>query len=95
MKKITCDSCRALCCKLEVALIDDSDDAVPSEFTEKAFDGPIVMQRESDGYCKALNRSTFLCTIYDLRPFLCRDYQAGDDDCLEERKALPAPFLTK
>ncbi len=85
---ISCNTCRALCCRLEVALIDDADEQVPIELTQKDFDGPQVMQRGEDGYCVALNRQTFLCTIYEKRPFLCREYQAGDYDCLEERKAL-------
>jgi len=31
-----------------------------------------------------------LCTIYQRRPVICRDYQAGDSDCLGERLQLTA-----
>ncbi|MDB2426240.1 YkgJ family cysteine cluster protein, partial [bacterium] len=42
----------------------------------------------ADGWCQALSRETMLCTIYEKRPYLCREYQAGDYDCLLERKKL-------
>jgi len=29
-----------------------------------------------------------MCTIYQRRPVICRDYQAGDSDCLGERLQL-------
>lgn len=88
MSKISCKTCKGLCCYLEVALIDDSDDQVPSELVDKDIIGRMTMKRNSDGSCVALNHSTFLCTIYANRPYLCREYQAGDDDCLVERRAL-------
>ncbi|TSA40752.1 MAG: YkgJ family cysteine cluster protein, partial [Betaproteobacteria bacterium] len=31
------------------------------------------------------DRSTMLCKIYSRRPMVCREYQAGDSDCLVER----------
>lgn len=83
-----CSSCKALCCKLEVLLVDDSDDQVPTAFTEKDECGRTVMSRLEDGWCAALDRKTMLCTIYSQRPYLCREYQAGDLDCLDEREKL-------
>jgi uncharacterized protein len=46
------------------------------------------MRRLDDGWCAALDRQTMLCTIYERRPFICREFQAGEYDCLEERRQL-------
>jgi Fe-S-cluster containining protein len=83
--EITCSTCKALCCRLEVRLIDDADEKIPIELTEQVESLYYVMKREEDGWCTALNRETMLCTIYEIRPFLCREYQAGDYDCMNER----------
>jgi uncharacterized protein len=84
---ITCDTCRACCCRLEVILMGDDDP--PARFTVEDRWGGSVMRREADGWCAALDRETFLCTIYPRRPEVCREYQAGDSDCLIERASLP------
>ena len=34
-----------------------------------------VMKKESDGYCKFLNRETMLCSVYEDRPKVCREYK--------------------
>jgi len=64
------------------------DDGVPPEFTAQNHWGGWVMHRLDDGWCAALDRRTMLCTIYENRPDICRDYQAGDSDCLEQRSLL-------
>jgi Fe-S-cluster containining protein len=87
--EISCATCKALCCRLEVRLIDDADDQVPSKFTEQVDGFYMAMKRGEDGWCQALDRDTMLCSIYEKRPYLCRDYKVGDYDCLEERKKLP------
>lgn len=87
--EITCDSCKACCCRLEVMLI--GDDGVPDQFTAQNEWGGWVMRRLDDGWCAALDRKTMLCTIYEYRPDICRDYQAGDYDCLEQRVRLLTP----
>jgi Fe-S-cluster containining protein len=71
-----------------VRLIDESDDQVPMEFTERTQDLYVRMRQASNGWCAALNPHTMLCTIYEKRPFLCREYAVGDYDCLNERKKL-------
>jgi len=81
---ISCSTCQACCCRLEVMLMGDDD--VPPELTEQDSWGGWVMARLDDGWCAALNRKSMLCTIYESRPMICRDYQAGDSDCLEERR---------
>jgi len=79
----SCDTCLACCCKLEVILM--AGDDIPFELTEQdQWDG-WVMARLDDGWCTALDRSTMLCKIYSRRPMVCREYQAGDSDCLVER----------
>ncbi len=83
---ITCDSCQACCCKLEVLLMGDDD--VPRRFTAEDAWGGWVMRRLDDGWCAALDRDTLRCTIYARRPGLCRDFEMGGDACLEERKQL-------
>lgn len=49
--------------------------------------GVDVMARLDDGWCAALDRNTMRCTIYSVRPRLCRDYAMGGPDCLAERAA--------
>ncbi|MDP2143922.1 MAG: YkgJ family cysteine cluster protein [Gallionella sp.] len=87
MTTITCASCKACCCRLEVMLMGDDD--IPAELTEQDRWGGWVMMRLDDGWCAALDRNTMLCRIYERRPMICRDYQAGDSDCLNERLASP------
>ena len=83
---VSCASCKACCCRLEVMLMGDDD--IPHELTERdRWDG-WVMARLGDGWCAALDRNTLLCTIYERRPMICRDYLAGDSDCIGERLLL-------
>ena len=80
---ITCASCRACCCRLEVMLM--SGDDVPLHLTEEDRWGGRVMARSDDGWCAALNRDSMLCGIYERRPAICRDYEVGGSDCVAER----------
>jgi Fe-S-cluster containining protein len=61
------------------------DDDIPVGLTEQDRWGGWVMSRLNDGWCAALDRNTMLCTIYEIRPMICSEYQAGDSDCLQER----------
>ncbi len=47
--EISCSSCKACCCQLEVMLI-AGDDAVPAEFIEKDAWGGEIMHRLADGW---------------------------------------------
>ncbi|MDD5241522.1 MAG: YkgJ family cysteine cluster protein [Sulfuricella sp.] len=85
---ISCATCKACCCRLEVMLI--GDDGIPPEFTVQDQWGGWVMLRLGDGWCAALDRNTMLCTIYEHRPNICRDYQMGESDCMGERSGLVA-----
>lgn len=86
---VTCATCRACCCRLEVILM--GDDAPPIEFVETDRWGGQVMRRLDDGWCAALDRKTILCRIYEQRPGVCRDFPVGSDECLTERKAMEKP----
>lgn len=61
------------------------DDDIPLKLTEQDRWGGWIMKRLDDGWCSALDRSTFLCMIYERRPTICHDYQMGDSDCLKEQ----------
>ncbi len=83
---VTCSNCEACCCRLEVMLI--SETGVPEKFTEQDAWGSWHMKRGEDGWCAALDRSTYKCTIYEQRPWVCREFEAGDYACLIERAAF-------
>jgi Fe-S-cluster containining protein len=80
---VTCATCDARCCRLEVMLMGDDD--VPVGLTEEDAWGGTVMTRLEDGRCAALDRQTMLCTIYERRPTVCRDFEMGGYDCVAER----------
>ncbi|WP_325205977.1 YkgJ family cysteine cluster protein [Vibrio sp. 03_296] len=44
--------------------------------------------RLSDGWCSALDRETFMCTIYENRPWICREFEMGSHECRDERIVL-------
>ncbi|HAV1540527.1 YkgJ family cysteine cluster protein, partial [Vibrio parahaemolyticus] len=33
----------------------------------------------------ALDRDTLMCTIYENRPWICREFEMGSNECLDER----------
>lgn len=80
---VTCADCEAVCCRLEVILM--GDDNPPAGLVVEDRWGGSVMRRLEDGWCAGLDRSTMKCTIYGRRPFLCREYEMGGLDCVEER----------
>ena len=89
LPEITCANCRACCCQLEVMLM--GEDSVPRHLTLEDEWGGEVMRRLEDGWCVALDRDTLLCTIYERRPDVCREYEMGGLACREERAHLDAP----
>ncbi len=52
------------------------------------------MRRLEDGWCSALDRQTFMCTIYENRPWICREFEVGSYECLIERKDLDKTLHT-
>lgn len=83
---VTCSTCKANCCRLEVMLITDT--GVPEEYIAEDQWGAMSMARLDDGWCAALDRSTMLCSIYDKRPWICREFEMGGYECLDERTEL-------
>jgi Fe-S-cluster containining protein len=85
---VSCATCAACCCRLEVLLLTDT--GVPRQYIATDPWGREVMARLDDGWCAALDRTTLLCRIYAHRPLLCREYATGGDDCLSERGGMTA-----
>ena len=81
---ISCTNCRACCCRLEVMIVTDT--GVPSIHIERDAWGGEVMARLDDGWCSALDRDTMQCTIYESRPWACREFEMGSRECIEERR---------
>ncbi len=67
-----------------VELIEGVDD-MPEELVVE-HSGVRCMDQRADGACVALDPQTLLCSIYDRRPQVCRDFQRGSDLC---RAILP------
>lgn len=89
--QVTCSTCAACCCQLEVMLITDT--GVPERYIDTDDWGGEVMLRLEDGWCAALDRNTMMCTIYEKRPLICREFEAGAEDCLNERKGIATAYL--
>ena len=83
--EVSCANCEACCCRLEVMLITDT--GVPDSYIETDQWGGMRMVRLDDGWCVALDRNTMMCTIYAVRPKVCRDFEMGEHECIAERAA--------
>ena len=81
--EVTCSSCQACCCRLEVMIITDT--GVPDEHISRDQWGAETMLRLDDGWCSALDRETFMCSIYEHRPLICREFEMGSYECRNER----------
>ena len=85
-KAVHCDDCAACCCQMEVLLLTET--GVPAYLTETDAWGATVMARLDDGWCAALERQTLRCSIYDRRPWVCRELEMGSGDCMDARRAF-------
>ncbi|MCP5142797.1 MAG: YkgJ family cysteine cluster protein [Chromatiales bacterium] len=81
--EISCSSCQACCCRLEVLILTDT--GVPPEHIAIDRWGGETMLRLEDGLCSALDRDTWLCSIYENRPWVCREFEMGSYECEVER----------
>lgn len=81
--RVTCETCAASCCRLEVWCLTDT--GVPGHLTVVDPFGRTLMDRLDDGWCAALDRNTLLCRIYAQRPLVCRELEVGSPECLAER----------
>ena len=80
---IHCSRCEAVCCRLTVYVM--ADDPTPAWLLDQDEHGMDVMRRLDDGWCAALDRKTMRCSIYTLRPQVCRDFDMGGADCRQVR----------
>ncbi|WP_084888714.1 YkgJ family cysteine cluster protein [Vibrio sp. qd031] len=80
---VSCSNCKACCCRLEVMILTDT--GVPEEHVKRDRWGGETMLRLSDGWCSALDRELYTCTIYENRPLICREFEMGSYECKDER----------
>lgn len=80
----SCSQCPAVCCQLKVLLI--AGDDPPEHFIDFDEDGHEIMGKSDDGWCAALDRDAMRCSIYEQRPFVCREFAMGGADCVDERE---------
>lgn len=59
--------CGTFCCKLLVRLRPEDAEALYPANPSKRF-----IDKNSDGYCMYLDRTTFRCDIWEKRPSICR-----------------------
>lgn len=90
--RVACSDCPAICCQPKVILI--AGDDPPQHFIDVDEDGLEIMGKGDDGWCAALDREHMRCSIYSQRPFVCREFQMGGGDCLDERAAWRRIALT-
>lgn len=64
-----------------------TDTGVPERYIDTDKWGGQVMSRLEDGWCAALNRDSLACSIYNNRPLICREFEMGAADCIDERRA--------
>lgn len=81
--KVTCANCQAACCRLDAMLFNDTE--VPDKYTTINKRGDRSMARLEDGWCAALDRKSMKCTIYEKRPWICREFEMGEHECLSAR----------
>ena len=88
---IHCGNCQAACCRMEVLII--SETGMPEHLIETSETGDRSMLRLSDGWCAALDRDTFACSRYAVRPLICREFEMGGPDCRRTSVPLSAPWI--
>ncbi|MEG3190912.1 YkgJ family cysteine cluster protein [Lysobacter sp. D1-1-M9] len=81
---VSCSNCDAVCCRLTVVVMPD--DPVPRHLTERDPRGLEVMAHDEDGWCVAVDQSRMCCSIYELRPGICRKFAMGSAYCRDERE---------
>ncbi|TNJ35231.1 YkgJ family cysteine cluster protein [Arenimonas terrae] len=80
---VACSDCQACCCQLPVLVLPG--DAPPEHFLDEDDQGYLIMAKADDGWCVALDRERMCCSIYEQRPFVCREFAMGGGDCGQVR----------
>lgn len=78
-----CARCDAVCCRLTVVV--QPEDGIPSHLTDTTPTGLTVMARDEEGWCVAIDAARMCCSIYDVRPDVCRRFVMGGAYCREVR----------
>jgi len=89
---INCTNCEACCCRLEVMILTET--GVPEEHIQVDRWGAETMRQLDDGKCSALDRETNMCTIYEQRPWVCREFEMGSFECQDERAESLHPSIS-
>lgn len=87
---VQCTACDAVCCRMTVML--SPGDRVPPALVELDDFGIEVMGKNEEGWCIALDQRHMRCSIYELRPAACRDFEMGAESCRSERKAYATQY---
>ncbi|GHC05773.1 YkgJ family cysteine cluster protein [Thermomonas carbonis] len=80
---VDCTRCDAVCCRLTVVL--QSEDRIPPRFTAYTPEGLHVMDRDEEGWCLAIDAARMQCSIYEIRPQICRRFVMAGPYCQEVR----------
>lgn len=78
-----CTRCDAVCCRLTVVL--QAGDRIPLRFTAHTPAGLHVMARDEEGWCVAIDAGRMQCSIYAIRPQVCRRFVMAGPYCHEVR----------
>lgn len=81
--RVHCSRCDALCCRLTVTVFPEDD--VPAYLTSRDARGVLIMARDAEGWCVALDGAKMNCGIYETRPAICRKFAMAGPYCLDIR----------
>jgi uncharacterized protein len=80
---VHCNNCDAVCCRLTVVVLPG--DEVPEHLTTTERDLRI-MARDEEGWCVAIDSARMCCSIYEIRPAICRKFKMGGPYCRDIRE---------
>lgn len=79
MSAASCTACDAVCCRLTVVL--QPEDRIPGHLTSRTPAGLLVMARDEEGWCVAVDQAHMRCSIYATRPGICRRFVESGPCC--------------
>lgn len=79
-----CNRCDAVCCRLLVFV--EPEDNIAEHLTTVTDHGQVVMARDEDGWCVAIDAARMCCSIYEARPEVCRRFHMGGPYCVAIRE---------
>ena len=78
-----CMRCDAVCCRLTVVVMPS--DRVPRHLVARSEHGLEVMAQNEEGWCVAIDGARMQCSIYEIRPQICRRFVMAGPYCREVR----------